>query len=53
MVDIVKLPDKEFKAAIINMFKDIKENMNTVIEQMVVQSRNGNMKKKEKTKWTF
>lgn len=37
MADIVKLPDKEFKAAIINVFKDIGENMNTVIEQMVVQ----------------
>lgn len=37
MADIRKLSNKEFKAAITNMFKDIKENMNTVREQMVVQ----------------
>lgn len=37
MADNRKLSKKEFKAAITNMFKDIKENMNTVREQMVVQ----------------
>lgn len=37
MADMVKLANKEFKAAVVNMFKDIKESMNTVREQMVVQ----------------
>lgn len=33
----MKLADKEFKAAFINMFKDVKKNMNPVKELMVVQ----------------
>lgn len=37
MADIMKSADKEFKAAIINMFKYIKENTNTMREQMLVQ----------------
>lgn len=37
MENMLKLADKEFKAAIINVFRDIKENMNIVREQMVVQ----------------
>lgn len=38
MAGIMKLADKGFKTVIIlNMFKDIKEKMNLVREQIVVQ----------------
>lgn len=37
MTDIMKLAEKEFRAAIIIMFKDIKENMSPVREQIVAQ----------------
>lgn len=37
MENMVKLADKKFKAAVINVFRDIKENMNIVRGQMVVQ----------------
>lgn len=37
MADIMKLAEKEFRAAIIITFKNVKENMSPVSEQMVAQ----------------
>lgn len=36
---MLKLAHKDFKTAIINMFKDLREKMDTISEQMEILSR--------------
>lgn len=49
MIHVLELAVKNFKTAIINMFKDIKENAYVVNEPM----RNLNRKKKETIKGNY
>lgn len=39
MREMLKLAHKDFKTAIINMFKDLREKMDTISEQMEILSR--------------
>ena len=41
---MLDLADKEFKAAIVNMFKELKESMLIMSKQMQTQQRNGDYK---------
>lgn len=50
MKQILELTDKHFKAVIINMFRDLKENMDTMNEQMSAISRETKNSQREQNK---
>lgn len=49
MMQMLKLADKNLKAAIINTFKDLKKKMTTKNDQTQTQQRNESFRKK----WIF